>query len=127
IPDNNAIGITDTINIVDALTISSFKVGVDITHPYRGDLRVSLATPWGTGIELHPKGRGANADDLKITYDETVLPALATLRGRSTLGTWRLTVQDLAPADAGRSNRWSLEITSATATVAPIDLQETPG
>jgi subtilisin-like proprotein convertase family protein len=127
IPDNNAIGITDTINIVDALTISSFKVGVDITHPYRGDLRVTLTTPWGTVIELHPKGRGANADDLKITYDETTLPALATLRGRSTLGMWRLTVQDLAPADVGRLNRWSLDIASAIGVVSPIDLQEAPG
>jgi subtilisin-like proprotein convertase family protein len=127
IPDNNAIGITDTINIVDALTISSFKVGVDITHPYRGDLRVTLTTPWGTVIELHPKGRGANADDLKITYDETTLPALATLRGRSTLGMWRLTVQDLAPADVGRLNRWSLEIASAIGVVSPTDLQEAPG
>jgi M6 family metalloprotease-like protein len=127
IPDNNAIGITDTINIVDALTISSFKVSVDITHPYRGDLRVSLTTPWGTVIEMHPKGRGAHADDLTITYDETTLPALATLRGRSTLGVWRLTVQDLAPADVGQLNRWSLEIASATAVISPIDLQEAPG
>jgi subtilisin-like proprotein convertase family protein len=127
IPDNNPIGITDTINIVDALMISSIKVGVDITHTYRGDLRVTLTTPWGAVIELHPKGRGANADDLKMTYDETLLSALATLRGRSTLGTWRLTVQDLAPADAGRLNRWSLEITSTSATVVPIELQESPG
>src|SRR4030095_6631978 len=93
IPDNSTAGVFNIISIAEAQTISSFKVGVDITHPYRGDLRVSLTTPWGTVIELHPKGRGANADDLKITYDETVLPALATLRGRSTLGTWRLTVQ----------------------------------
>jgi M6 family metalloprotease-like protein len=127
IPDNTVVGITDAINIVDALTISTIKVGVDITHTYRGDLRVTLTTPWGTVIELHPKGRGGNADDLKITYDETTLPALATLRGRSTLGAWRLTVQDLAPADIGRLNSWSLEITSATALVTPIELQETPG
>jgi subtilisin-like proprotein convertase family protein len=127
IPDNNATGITDVINIVDALTISSIKVGVDITHSYRGDLRVLLTTPWGAVIELHPKGRGANADDLKMIYDETTLPALATLRGRSTLGVWRLNVQDLAPADVGRLNRWSLEITSTSAIVTPIELQESPG
>ena len=29
------------------LTIASIKVGVDITHTYRGDLRVTLTTPWG--------------------------------------------------------------------------------
>ena len=70
IPDNNATGISDTINVNDAVTISSLKVGVDITHTFRGDLRVSLITPWGVTIELHPKGRGGNADDLKTTFDE---------------------------------------------------------
>jgi M6 family metalloprotease-like protein len=127
IPDNYPAGISDTITIADAVTISSIKVGVDITHTYRGDLRVTLTTPWGTVIELHPKGRGGNADDLKVIYDETTLPALATLRGRGTQGAWRLTVHDLAPADTGRLNRWWLEISAAGAVVAPIELQESPG
>ena len=127
IPDNNAGGIFDIININEALTISSIKVGVDITHSYRGDLRVTLTTPWGVTIELHPKGRGGSTDDLKLTFDETMVPALATLRGRNTQGAWRLNVHDLAPADVGRLNRWSLEISSAGASVAPIELQESPG
>lgn len=127
IPENNQAGVSDTINVAEALTISGLKVGVDITHTYRGDLRVTLTTPWGTAIELHPKGLGGNAHDLNVTYDETTRPALATLRGRSTQGAWRLTVQDLAPADTGRLNRWSLDFSAAGATLAPIDLQESPG
>jgi M6 family metalloprotease-like protein len=120
-------GIDDTISVAEAVTISSLKVGVDISHTYRGDLRVALTAPGGTVIELHPKGRGGNADDLRITYDETNLPALATLRGRSTQGDWRLTVQDLAPSDAGRLNGWSLAFTAAPATTAPIELHEALG
>ena len=127
IPDNNQTGISDVITIAEAVTISNIKVGIDITHTYRGDLRVTLTTPWGTVIELHPKGRGGNAHDLKVTFDETTLPALATLRGRGTQGAWRLLVQDLASADTGRLNRWSLEISAAAAVVAPIELQESPG
>ena len=127
IPENNQTGVSDTINITEALTISGLKVGVDITHTYRSDLRVTLTTPWGTVIELHPKGRGGNAHDLKVTYDETTLPALATLRGRSTQGAWRLTVQDLAPADTGKLNRWSLEFSAATVAAGPIELKESPG
>lgn len=126
IPDNTSVGVSDTINITEAQTISTIKVGVDITHTYRSDLRVTLTTPWGIAIELHPKGQGGNAHDLKITYDETALPALATLRGRSTQGAWQLTVQDLAPADTGRLNQWSLEFTAAAA-VGPIELKESPG
>jgi M6 family metalloprotease-like protein len=127
IPDNNATGISDTIAIAAATTISSFKLSVDITHTYRGDLRVTLTAPWGTTIELQPKGQGGSAHNLKTTYDETVLPALATLRGKNTKGDWRLTVQDLAPADAGTLNSWSMEISSAPAVAAPVELQEAPG
>lgn len=127
IPDNNQTGISDTINIAEALAISTIKVGVDITHTYRSDLRVTMTTPWGTIIELHPKGQGGDGDDLKVTYDETALPALATLRGQSTQGAWQLTVQDLAPADTGRLNRWVLEFTAVGAAVVPIELKESPG
>lgn len=127
IPDNNQAGITDTIDIAEALTISGIRVGVDVMHTYRGDLRITLTTPWGGVVELQPKGSGGSAHDLKIVYDETNLPALATLRGRSTQGTWRLQVQDLAPADTGRLNKWSLEFASTAAALAPIELKEAPG
>jgi M6 family metalloprotease-like protein len=128
IPDNNTAGITDTITVNETRTITQIKVGVDITHTYRGDLRVTLTTPWGALIELQPKGEGGNADDLKVTFDETLRPALSTLRGRSPQGAWRLAVQDLASADSGRLNRWSLEFTLAAAdSNQPVQLQESPG
>lgn len=128
IPDNDSAGIGDTIVVAEALTISSVKVGVDITHSYRGDLRVTLAAPWGALIELQPRNQGGNADDLKITFDENLRPALSTLRGRNTQGVWRLAVQDLAPADAGRLNSWWLEFSVAAASSSqPVQLQESPG
>lgn len=127
IPDNNKTGISDTITVAEAATFSAIRIGVDITHSYRGDLRVTLATPWGTVIELHPKGQGGSADNLKTTYDETILPALSTLRGRGTQGAWRLDVADLAPADTGRLNRWTLEFATTTVAAASIELQEAPG
>jgi M6 family metalloprotease-like protein len=127
IPENNQLGINDTIDIPEVVTISSIKVGIDVTHTYRGDLNATLTTPWGTVIELHPKGRGGNANDLKQTYDETSLPALSTLRGRSAQGMWTLMVRDLAPGDTGRLNNWSLELSTAVAGVTPIELKESPG
>ena len=127
IPDNESAGISDTIDIAEALIISGAKVGVDITHTYRGDLRVTLTTPWGAEIVLHPKNQGGNAADLRLTYDETLLPALATLRGQSTQGAWRLTVQDLASADVGRLNKWSLAFSSAAMVTQPVVLAESPG
>src|SRR5262249_28812090 len=127
IPDNNNVGLVDEIAVAELQTIAGLQVGVDISHPWRGDLKVTLTTPWGVVIELHPKNQGGSADDLKVTYDETSLPALATLRGRSTQGAWKLAVQDLAPADVGRLNRWWLEFVSAGGGSAPITLQESPG
>jgi M6 family metalloprotease-like protein len=127
IPDNNVTGISDLITVTDSVVISGLKVSVDITHPFRGDLRVTLTSPAGTVIELQPKGRGGNADDLKVTFDEAAIPALATLRGSNAQGPWKLTVQDLGPSDTGRLNRWGLEISNAPPAVVPVDLQEQPG
>ena len=129
IPDSDTAGVSDTIAVAEAQTIAGIAVGVDITHPYRGDLRVTLTTPWGVTVELHPKkNEGGSDDDLKVTYDETALPALSTLHGRSTQGAWRLAVQDLAPADIGRLNRWWIEFATGTPDPAqPVRLEEAPG
>jgi M6 family metalloprotease-like protein len=129
IPDNNTIGISDTIAVAEARTISRVKVSVDITHPFRADLRVTLTTPWNTVIELQPRNQGGSADDLKVTFDETTRPALSTLSGRSTQGGWKLTVQDLGPSDVGKLNKWSLEFASTNTidTTLPVQLQEAPG
>lgn len=127
IPDNQTAGISDTLQITDALAIASLKVAVDITHSYRGDLQVQLTAPWGDVLVLHPRGTGGSADDLKTSYDATSLPALAAWRGRSAVGAWRLAVQDLAAQDTGQLNRWSLEFTPAVAVPGPVEVQEAPG
>lgn len=127
IPDNNTAGISDTIDVPEAVTIASIKVGLDITHSYRGDLRVTLTTPWGVLVELHPKGQGGNSKDLKLTYDEAMLPALSTLRGRGTQGAWKLSVQDLAAVDVGKLNSWGLDFGAAATTPGPVELKESPG
>ncbi|HMS82460.1 MAG TPA: M6 family metalloprotease domain-containing protein [Nitrospira sp.] len=127
IPDNQVAGISDTIQIQEAATIADMKVTVDISHTYRGDLHVTLAAPWGDVIVLHPKSQGGGEDALKTIYTTSALPPLASWRGRSTQGAWRLEVKDLAPADSGRLNRWVVEFTPAVVTAGPVVLQESPG
>lgn len=127
IPDNQAVGISDIIAIAQALTIADLKVALDINHSYRGDLQVTLFAPWGAAIVLHPKNQGGNADHLKATYDASSVAALAAWRGRGTQGDWRLEVKDLAPADSGRLNRWSLEFATVAVAIGPVLLQEAPG
>ncbi|HXV80433.1 MAG TPA: M6 family metalloprotease domain-containing protein [Candidatus Binatia bacterium] len=127
IPDNTAGGVTDTLTIDQDAVIASVKATLDITHNYRGDLRVTLQAPWGDEIRLHERNQGAGADNIKETFDESNLQALATLHGHNARGEWRLWVQDLAAADVGTLNRWALEFTTAGQSQAQVVLEEAPG
>ena len=127
IPDNDAAGIRSTIQVQEDVALASIKIGLTIAHTFIGDLRVTLATPWGATVELHPKGQGGNAQNLDVTYDEAMLPALATLRGRSSRGAWTLSVQDLAPQDRGRLQRWGLDLGAAAVLPNVVVLKESPG
>ena len=127
IPDNTGIGVSDTITIDREGVIAGAKVTLDITHTYRGDLRVTLITPWGEEIRLHERNQGGSADHIQQTFDESDLQALSNLHGRNAQGDWRLVVQDLAPADVGVLNRWALEFAAHAQTQGPIKLEEAPG
>jgi subtilisin-like proprotein convertase family protein/subtilisin family serine protease len=124
IPDNRSDGIRDIINVPEAFTIQSLKVGVAISHTYIGDLKLTLIAPSGDAVVLHDRN-GGNTDNLNRTYDLATTPALAALAGQSTQGNWTLWVQDLARVDAGTLNRWELEI--STGAFSPFDVNETPG
>ena len=127
IPDNTANGITDTIGINDDATIVGIKVKLDIIHTYRGDLRVTLQSPWGDGIVLYQPGQGGSADNIQRMIDESDLQMLATLHGHSTKGDWRLVIQDLAAGDEGTLNDWALEFTTSGQPQGQVILEEAPG
>ncbi|WP_428267305.1 S8 family serine peptidase [Haliangium sp.] len=106
IPDNDATGITSTIDVPDSLTISGAQVAVDITHTFIGDLIVELTSPAGTTVRLHDRS-GGSADDLVQTYD------VADFNGENSAGTWTLFVSDNAGIDLGTLNTWTLTIIGA--------------
>jgi subtilisin-like proprotein convertase family protein len=124
VPDNNPQGIEDTITISQAVSLSAISVEVDITHTFRGDLRVTLTSPTGSQAVLHNRS-GGSADNLVATYDATTLPALASLLGTSAAGDWKLAVQDLAPIDTGRLNSWALTIEGQPESA--VEQEESPG
>ena len=102
IPDNVPAGVASTISVADTGTVGTVKVTLDITHPYRGDLKVVLAHA-GRTITLHDQ-TGSYEDDLKLTLDVEGLDAAALA------GAWTLTVSDNAAYDTGRLNAWSIEV-----------------
>lgn len=126
IPDNNRVGIRDVIRLTDVANLAAIRVNVDITHTYRGDLRVSLEAPSGVTVVLHNR-QGGRAHNLKASFDFTSTPELRTLIGQSIAGDWALHVQDLARADQGRLNRWGLEIKGGAQASDVILLEESPG
>lgn len=131
IPDNGPI-VSDSlsVNLLPSNTLDTLfgleSVCVNLTHPYVGDLYISLMAPDGTVIELST-GNGGSGDD----YINTCFNATATLRinqgaapytgsfrpegilgnvnnGQDGNGIWQLLVQDRAGQDTGTVNSWSL-------------------
>jgi subtilisin-like proprotein convertase family protein len=76
------------------------KVAVQIVHPFRGDLVVSLIAPDGSAYVLSNRS-GGSADNIVETFTVNLSSEVAN-------GTWRLRVQDAAAADSGYINSWTL-------------------
>ena len=92
--------------------LKAILVGVDIEHSYIGDLVVSIQPPAALGllaIVLHDRA-GGGTDNLVLSFDNINTPALATLAGKSPMGTWTLVVHDHAKADQGRIRRLGLQM-----------------
>jgi subtilisin-like proprotein convertase family protein len=87
--------------VTDTGTITDAKLTVDITHSYRGDLKVTL-TKGADSVVVH-NGTGGSADDLKTTFP---VPGFV---GKALAGGWTLKVVDSAAQDVGTLNSWALE------------------
>ncbi|MET0233684.1 MAG: S8 family peptidase [Kibdelosporangium sp.] len=79
------------------------KVAVNITHTWRGDLKIDLVSPSGAVRNLKPSSSGDSADNVVETYT-------VNLSAEDANGTWNLRVQDVARQDTGRINSWSLTV-----------------
>ncbi|MEH6377289.1 M4 family metallopeptidase [Streptomyces sp. KLMMK] len=80
---------------------SALKVDVNITHTYRGDLRIDLVAPDGKTWRLKDSDAWDSAADVKASYTVDASAVSAT-------GTWKLQVQDVYSADSGTVNSWKL-------------------
>jgi subtilisin-like proprotein convertase family protein len=123
IPDNQAAGFTESLDLPAGLVVDSAVVEVDIDHSWPGDLVLTLVPPVGAAIVLHDRQSGNAPQGLRLVLDAAALPALATLRGRVAQGPWQLRVQDLAALDQGRLLRWALVLAPAAGVVGPTGPQ----
>jgi subtilisin-like proprotein convertase family protein len=111
IPDDRPEGITSSIDIAGEGPVRAIRVDIDITHSYRGDLRVVLASPQGRVAILHNM-TGSFRDDLKQTYTAENNDDLANLvrSGTAGQGRWTLNVSDNLRRDVGTLNAWRLDL-----------------
>lgn len=102
IPDNDPTGVTSTITTTDAGNVATVKVTTDITHTYRGDLKVTLSHGGVTQVVFNNEGGAQH--DLKQAFAVTGFEA--TTLG----GDWVLKVEDDAAQDTGTFAAWQLEV-----------------
>ena len=129
IPDNNTTGITSVLNVPFANKVSILDVNVtlNLTHPWVGDLTITLTSPNDTQVTL-VSSRNDSGDNYTNTvfdddasntiasnsapYTGSFLPvnALSNFNSEFSNGNWTLKVVDNGPEDIGSLDNWSLEI-----------------
>ena len=109
IPDDDPLGVTDTIQIDEEGILRDIEVALDVSHTFIRDLRIELTAPSGHSIFLHNR-QGGGADDIKQSYNRTNLEELDQLLGLPIKGPWSLKLKDLEGADVGTLNAWRLKL-----------------
>jgi subtilisin-like proprotein convertase family protein len=104
IPDNNRTGVTSVLNVNSPGKVSALTASVNVTHPYKGDLRITLVSPTGTSVILHNQTGTSGANVILVNVPVT------TFNNSVAAGQWKLLVQDLSKRDTGTLNSWSLTL-----------------
>jgi deoxyribonuclease-1 len=104
IPDNSTI--VSSLHVREDLPIDALRVKLDIRHPYRGDLVVTLESPEGTRHVISNR-EGQSADDIRGYFDVS-----SAFQGELSQGEWKLHVEDGSKRDQGTLVFWRLEVTS---------------
>ncbi|MGW3560124.1 S8 family serine peptidase [Streptomyces sp. NPDC000963] len=101
VPDNTTVSSSIAVTGRTGNAPAALKVGVDITHTWRGDLVIDLVAPDGTVRNLKASSSSDSADNVVTTYTVDASSEVAN-------GTWKLQVRDVATGDTGYINAWSL-------------------
>jgi subtilisin family serine protease len=98
IPDNNAAGFVQTIQITEDYTIENLFAAVSIDHADTGEIGIELTSPAGTrSILLNIR----SALKKGLNDDNGVLLGTNAFYGEKTKGTWTLRIIDSWPGNTG--------------------------
>jgi len=106
--NTNGVNIVDNATVESTIAVSgrsgnapvSTPVAVDISHTWKGDLKVDLVAPDGS-VYVLSNYAGGSADNIKQTFT-------VNLSSEALNGSWKLRVNDKASGDTGRINSWSI-------------------
>ena len=107
ITDNNASGVTSTINVPEELTIENFFVQIVVKHRDTAEVGIEITSPQGTrSILLNIRS------SVKMGLDKTdgVVFGSNAFYGEKSKGTWTLKVLDSWPGKTGTLNLYKLRI-----------------
>jgi subtilisin-like proprotein convertase family protein len=137
IPEFGGGPLVSTFDVSGCGAVNNVKVGLDVTHTWVGDLAFTVTSPGGTPVTVFDRPGvpdstfGCSGNDIQAflddaagtpvedecavtepTIDGVFIPnnPLASLVGELGDGTWTLEVEDLAGADTGNMNNWSLDL-----------------
>ena len=111
LPDHSkAQKVVGRIGVPHDVTVGSVAVAVDITHPFRGDLKIDLVAPSGVATTLYDGVREGINPEANLVGE---LPVSTELQGQRAKGVWQLRVGDYEQGDAGTLNSWTLTVTPA--------------
>lgn len=112
IPDDDHMGVTDTLMIGGGGFVELVEVFLDIEHTWIGDLVATVKSPAGTSCLLHFRS-GSNLNEIYGWYPLEISPvqSLNIFADELTDGPWVLHVADMASADTGTLNEWCLRLT----------------
>lgn len=128
--------------ITDTRQLTDLNVRLNLTHTFDSDLRISLRSPSGRVVTLVDR-KGGDQDNFTNTLldDEALTPLasgsapftgafkpdspLSQFDGLSALGTWTLTIQDLAQFNTGVLLSASLDFTLENDVFGPFESNDT--
>lgn len=114
IPDNNPVGVTRTFDLSGAnLRVEHVTLNVTITHPYRGDLAITLVSPNGMTSRL-AEAHG----DAGTNYPNWKFSSVRHW-GEDSAGTWTLRIADEGAADTGTVTSLRLEVLGVMGSNSP--------
>ncbi|MFN0126022.1 MAG: S8 family serine peptidase [Verrucomicrobiales bacterium] len=122
ITDDSEAGLTRTFMVGQRRRVEHALVRFSASHPYRGDLRITLTSPGGTTSELAPS-YFATLPTGQSNYNDWVFSSLH-FWGENSAGAWTLKVMDVLPDESGRF--LGAELTLLATDILPLPVITSP-